>query len=232
MHTQTADDYAQHWDEKFRTRAWGRYPPEDLVRFMGRHYKHAQKDAVRVLEVGCGPGANIWFLHREGFAVSAIDISPTGIDLAGERLRTENRGLNTVEPDLKVGNFAVLPWPDNHFDVVVDIFSLCANTVPVISQVVSEITRVLKPGGQLYSKSFGRNTTGYGGGTEIEPGTYDAIPSGPMHGMGIIHFFDHEDAKRVFGKGLTPVAIDVTTRSDVAAGNQIEELHCHFKKAG
>ena len=24
-------DYTGHWDEKFRSRAWGRYPPEDLV---------------------------------------------------------------------------------------------------------------------------------------------------------------------------------------------------------
>lgn len=229
MHT--AIDYTKHWDEKFRTRAWGRYPPEDFVRFMGRNYKHAQKDAVRVLEVGCGPGANVWFLHREGFAVSAIDISPTAIDLAGERLRVENKDCNSAAPDFKVGNFSALPWPDNHFDVVVDIFSLCANTVPVIAQATAEIARVLKPGGNFYTKSFGKNTTGYGGGTEIEQGTYDAIPSGPLHGMGVIHFFDHDDITRVFGKNLVPVTIDVVSRSDVAAGNQIEEFHCQFKKA-
>ena len=34
-------DYTGHWDEKFRSRAWGRYPPEDLVRFMGRNWRDA-----------------------------------------------------------------------------------------------------------------------------------------------------------------------------------------------
>src|SRR6218665_938871 len=71
----TAPHYTGHWDEKFRSRSWGRYPPEDLVRFMGRRFRAADKGAVKVLEVGCGPGANLWFMHREGFAVHGIDIS-------------------------------------------------------------------------------------------------------------------------------------------------------------
>ena len=41
-------DYTGHWDEKFRSRAWGRYPPEDLVRFMGRNWRDADKAAEKV----------------------------------------------------------------------------------------------------------------------------------------------------------------------------------------
>ena len=29
-----AANYKDHWDDKFRAQSWGRYPPEDLVRFM------------------------------------------------------------------------------------------------------------------------------------------------------------------------------------------------------
>jgi len=226
-----ADDYTRHWDEKFRSRAWGRYPPEDLVRFMGRRFRNAEKGSVRVLEVGCGPGANVWFLHREGYAVSAIDVSPAAIDLAGERLRRENKDLGSPEADLRVGNFATLPWPDRHFDVVVDIFALYANTVDVLTKALAEIARVLKPGGLLYTKQWGTRTTGYGSGKALEPGTFDAIPEGPCAGMGVSHFFDRGEVERVFGRFFAPVAIDTVLRSDVAAEQQLEELQCQFRKA-
>jgi SAM-dependent methyltransferase len=227
-----SDDYTGHWDEKFRSRAWGRYPPEDLVRFMGRTYRNARKSDVSVLEVGCGPGANLWFLHREGYAVSGIDVSPAAIEQARRRLREENAGLNPKEPDLRVGNFETLPWPDETFDVVVDIFALYANTISVMTKALDAIARVMKPGGVLYSKQWGTRTTGYGTGSPIEPGTFDAIPSGPCCGMGVSHFFERDGIMPVFARHFRPLAIDVVLRSDEAAGQTLEEFHCQFRKNG
>lgn len=227
----TAEDYTQHWEEKFKSRGWGRYPPEDFVRFMGRNFKGADKDSVNVLEVGCGPGANLWFLHREGFAVAGIDISPTAIRMAGERLRNENKGLSNKEPDLRMGNFTVLPWPDNYFDVVLDVYSICANRTADIIRTVSEIARVLKPGGFFYSKVLGTNTTGFGTGTQLEPGTFDNIACGPFSNMRVAHFFEREEIVRMFGQFFTPVAIDIISRTDQMMNQHFEEFHCQFKKA-
>ncbi len=226
----TATDYTRHWDEKFKSRAWGRYPPEDLVRFMGRNFKSADKSKLRVLEVGCGPGANIWFLHREGYAVSAIDVSPTAIDLLRGRLDEENKGIKNSAPDLKVGNFETLPWQNAEFDVVVDIFALYANTNEVIASALKEISRVLKPGGLFYTKLWGTNTTGFGTGKSLESATFDDITSGPCNNMGVSHFFDRKEIEALFGKFFTPIAIDVISRSDVAAKQHIEEFHCQFRK--
>lgn len=226
-----ADDHTRHWDEKFSSRSWGRYPPEDLVRFMGRNFRGADRAGVRVLEVGCGPGANIWFLHREGYAVHGIDASPAAIKLAAQRLALENAGLPSPAPDLRVGNFARLPWQDASFDVVVDIFALYANPLALIEQALSEVARVLKPGGLLYSKLWGTGTTGFGEGIRLEPGTFDAIPRGPCRDMGITHFFTPDEVRATFGKHFQPVALDVVNRSDVAAHQQIEEFHCQFAKA-
>ncbi len=225
-----AGDYTKHWDEKFSSRPWGRYPPEDLVRFMGRNFRNAEKAAVKVLEVGCGPGANLWFLHREGFAVHGIDASPAAIDIASRRLATENAGIPSPPPDLHVGNFARLPWPDACMDVVVDIFAIYANTLDVIDSVLAEVERVLKPGGLFYTKLWGRNCTGYGEGTRLEEGTYDAIPAGPCRDMGVSHFFSRAEIDERFGRRFEPIAIDVVARSDVAAAQQIEEFHCQLRK--
>lgn len=229
---QAAKEYTRHWDEKFKARAWGRYPPEDFVRFMGRNFKnHPNKSGVKVLEVGCGPGANIWFLHREGFDVSAIDVSPTAVDLAGKRLAQENADCPSPKADLRVGNFAALPWPDGTFDVAADIFALYANTSDVIEKAVMEIARVLKPGGLFYSKLWGTGCTGFGEGRKLENGTFDAIPSGPCRDMGVSHFFTREEIERVFGEYFTPIAIDRIRRNDTAAAQEIEEFHCQFAKA-
>jgi SAM-dependent methyltransferase len=223
------DGYSKHWDDKFRERRWGRYPPEDLVRFVGRTYGAVDHSRISVLEVGCGPGANLWFLHREGFKVAGIDGSSAAVEAAGERLAHENRGLNPAPPDLRVGDFSVLPWPDVSFDLAVDIFALYANPLAVIRSAVDGIFRVLKPGGRLYTKVWGRKTTGYGQGREIEPGTYDAIPAGPCQDMGVSHFFDRDEIAWVFSR-FEVKALDVMTRTDSAKGHLIEEYACHLAK--
>ncbi len=223
-------DYTQHWDEKFKARAWGRYPPEDLVRFMGRRFRDAPKHSVKVLEVGCGPGANVWFLHREGFAVHGIDVSPSAIGIASKRLATENIGIPSPLADLRVGNFSQLPWPDETFDVVIDVFALYANTTPVIALALAEISRVLKPSGLMYSKLWGTQTSGYGEGIALESATFDAIPHGPCANMGVTHFFTQESVQEVFGVHFEPLAIDRVLRDDMAAAQHIEEFHCQFRK--
>lgn len=223
-------DYTSHWDEKFRSRDWGRYPPEDFIRFMGRNFKNVDRTKIRVLEVGCGPGANIWFLHREGFAVSGIDVSAAAVDITSKRLNNENKHINSNHADLRVGNFEKLPWPDNSFDVVVDIFALYANTTDVITKTLCEISRVLKPNGLFYSKLWGTNTTGYSTGKQLDTGTFDEIESGPCYNMGVTHFFTRNEIEQIFGKFFTPIAIDSINRSDEAASQQIEEFHCQFKK--
>jgi SAM-dependent methyltransferase len=223
--------YNRHWDEKFRTRAWGRYPPEDIVVFMGRNYRDVDHGTISVLEIGCGPGANLWFLHREGYRVAGIDGSQAAIALASERLSRENAGLNAASPDLRVGDFSRLPWPEAAFDVVIDNRALYANTLAVIRSALAEVRRVLKPGGRFYSKSWGTGTTGYGQGPEIEPGTYDEIPAGPCEAMGVSHFFDEAEIRREFAAFRLEV-IDVVRRTENSRGHFIEEFLCQFSKPG
>ena len=109
---------------------------------------------MKALELGCGPGANLWFLHREGFSVAGIDSSSTAIAIAGERLLSENQGINDTAPDLRAGNFAALEWKDASFDLAVDIFAIYANTLTVMDSAISEIYRVLKPGA-FFTPNFG-----------------------------------------------------------------------------
>ena len=59
------------WEEIFRTRAWGKYPPEEFIRFMAANfYRHPARQEVKVFEAGFGTGANLWYAAREGFTVA------------------------------------------------------------------------------------------------------------------------------------------------------------------
>ena len=222
-------EYKQHWDDKFSSREWGRYPPEDLVRFMGRNFKHLDHSAVAVLEVGCGPGANIWFLHREGYQVAGIDGSAAAIAQAEQRLKLENDGQSELKTDLKVGDFSTLPWQANSFDVVIDIFAIYANTASVIDKTLAEVSRVLKPGGRFFAKMWGTKTTGFGEGKKIETHTFDEVPFGPCYEMGMTHFFDKTEIRRRFDMFRID-AIDTIERSDAFTESHIEEIICQCTK--
>jgi SAM-dependent methyltransferase len=184
-----------HWDELFgRGPRWSSYPPEDLVGLVTRAFPDTERRAgLRALEVGCGPGPNLWFLAREGFAVAGIDGSAIAIDRARERLRSEGLAASQQEADLRVGDFARLPWDDCSFDVVIDIQAISHNAGSVIRSVMAEIRRVLKPGGWFFARMFGPSTTGISTGVMIEDGTVKCPELGPMAGCGVVHAFaEHE----------------------------------------
>lgn len=214
--------YIDHWDEKFRKGQWGKYPPEELVRFMGRNYKNCERSEVRVLETGSGPGANVWFLHREGYQVAGIDGSASAVEQAAKRLEVENSGLNPHTADLRTGNFSVLPWEDSSFDVVVDVFSIYANTPDVIDKTLKEVHRVLKPNGKFFFKVWGVKCTGFGEGKKLSDYTFTDIPHGPCGGMGVSHFFDEEEIHRRYHL-FEKVTLDRLTRTDEHSDSIIEE---------
>lgn len=204
----------EYWEQVFASRRWGSYPPEELVRFMARNFRSAaDKSSVQVLEVGCGPGPNIWYLVREGFAVAGIDGSPTAIRQAHERLAAEALPHGTPSVDLRVGDFSSLPWPDVTFDAVVDVASLYANPMAKIIASVAEIRRVLKPGGTFFGKMFGIGTTGSDSGELLEAGTRRRPTTGPCAGNDVAHFFSRDELGILFA-GFAGLTLDETYRTD------------------
>jgi SAM-dependent methyltransferase len=168
------------WEDVFRKKEWGKYPPEYVIRFAARHFYGAEdRRAVRLLDFGCGPGACAWFMAREGFDVYGIDGSPTAISRARKRLEGEH-----LSADLRVGDFATLPWPSEFFDGVVDNVALCANRLAATQEAVGEVRRVLKPGGLFLSAAFTDRTWGYGSGCRVESGGVVDIVEGPLAGLG------------------------------------------------
>lgn len=95
----------------------------------------------RVLDLGCGTGAMFPYLCERALEMDALDPDPYML------ARAEERATELGCPvDLREGHAEDLPYSDDYFDAVVVSLVLCS--VDSVEESVSEIARVLKPGGE------------------------------------------------------------------------------------
>jgi SAM-dependent methyltransferase len=198
------------WETIFSTREWGRYPPEELIRFVARNYYGRDRGSVRFLELGCGPGPHVWYLAREGFDVTGIDGSPTAIEQARNRLTADG-----LDARLEVGDFVELEqqFADERFDVVVDVTALQHNRLPEVRTVVEQAHRLLAEDGRMFALMVSAGSWGDGLGTRLADGTYTDIPEGPLAGTGLVHFFTREEIDEDVFAPFSSVEVDYSRRS-------------------
>jgi SAM-dependent methyltransferase len=100
-----------------------------------------------VLEVGCGHGGGASYLTRSGGprSYTGVDLNPAGVRFCRGRHRLQ--GLSFVEGDAEN-----LPFPDGAFDAVVNVES--SHCYPDFPRFLSEVARVLRPGGKLFYADF------------------------------------------------------------------------------
>ena len=119
-------------------------PREEPFRPFIQMYAHVLQGAdlknKKILEIGCGAGGGAQFMMGEyqPESVTAIDLVPANI--ASARERGPLPGLT-----FSVGDATSLDFPDESFDVVVNIES--SHSYSSIEKFLSEVKRVLLPGG-------------------------------------------------------------------------------------
>jgi SAM-dependent methyltransferase len=106
----------------------------------------------RVIDFGCGSGANTALLAHRGAHVWAIDISEDLLRLGQRRLAVSGR---PGEATFIAGSAHDLPFPDNSIDVVFGIAILHHLDLDLVSR---EVRRVLKPGGRAIFQEPVRNS--------------------------------------------------------------------------
>ena len=99
------------------------------------------------LEIGCGRGVGIELIYEVFGAdsVDAFDLDPSMVELARERLAA--RGLRAR---LWVGDVTAISSADERYDAVFDFGII--HHIPHWRRVLSEVSRVLKPGGRFYAE--------------------------------------------------------------------------------
>lgn len=120
---------------------WGR----ELDQCIQERFANRPRAAVRVLDVGTGPGFFAITLARMGYSVSAVDYTPAMLDEARRNARSAGLGLHAI--DFRRMNAADLEFSTGSFDVVVSR-NLTWN-LPDPAAAYAEWARVLAFGGIL-----------------------------------------------------------------------------------
>jgi ubiquinone/menaquinone biosynthesis C-methylase UbiE len=102
-----------------------------------------------VLEVGIGSGLNLPLYGPSVRSVIGLDPSPELLLMARDRARTALVPVKLLEASAET-----VPLDDASIDTVVTTWTLC--TIPDAPRALSELRRVLRPGGALLFVEHGR----------------------------------------------------------------------------
>jgi ubiquinone/menaquinone biosynthesis C-methylase UbiE len=103
----------------------------------------------RVLEIGVGSGLN--FSLYGGTVTSVIGLEPSSelLNMARPRAETATAAITLLD-----GSAETIPLDSGSIDTVITTWTLC--TIPNVGQALSEMRRVLRPGGALLFVEHGR----------------------------------------------------------------------------
>lgn len=105
----------------------------------------------QALDLACGLGRNAFLLARSGFEVTAVDISPVGLEVVQARARTQGLSVQTVQADLDA-----YPLPPETYALVVCSLFLDRS-------LFHRIPLSLLPGGWVYYEALLRDEALPGG---------------------------------------------------------------------
>jgi len=183
------------WDTVYGDRLMTIWEPHDIVvQFVARFLKKRQgydsylihRDAQRVLDLGCGNGAQSIFLARMGYEVHGIDVSEEAINVAREYANQEALSI-----EFSTEGCDQLSFKTNFFDAVICHGVL--DHIPMEKAILSaqEVYRVLSPGGLLLVSLASVRSSLFGEGLSAGRNTY-VLEDGPEEGE-IQHYFDEEE---------------------------------------
>jgi ubiquinone/menaquinone biosynthesis C-methylase UbiE len=138
----------------------GLYSGQVLPRVMGFVMSRGELEAIRarvaasldgdVLEVGFGSGLNLPHYPRAVNHVQAVDPATVGRRLAAKRVASSGVSVDYVDLDGQA-----LSLPSGSVDHALTTWTLCS--IPDVDRALSEIRRVLRPGGMFHFVEHGRS---------------------------------------------------------------------------
>ena len=136
-------DQRECWNEKYRTSPERWIEPDSFLPWAFRQFiQPAFPNAGRALDFAGGAGRHALWLAQQGWDVTLIDISETGVELARQKAGPLAPHIHCVVDDLTQFRAS-----QTQFDVVMGFYYLDRRIFP-------EIVRVLRPGGLLLYKTY------------------------------------------------------------------------------
>ena len=199
------------WDEIYSSGSIQRYPWDIVVSFVFRNApRNVMRNQINILELGFGTAPNLWFASREGFSVSGVESSHNAVKLAKKRFLDES-----LEGDLRLGDFTDLPFDDNTFDLAIDRCSLVCVDVKKQKLAINEVNRVLKKGGRFLHNSYPDCHPSANTGDVSDGGLVENIKGGTLVGAGSLCFSSLEDINEKFAQNWNVISKQRKVISDL-----------------
>lgn len=121
------------------------YPDENLVRLFSGRYVQVPQPPAKVMDHGFGSANTLRYLVKRGYECSGCEISNQFLGEAKTLFKSMGK-----EVDLRLVEGLGLPFENAQFDIVVSWNVIhYSGTRKTVELVLSELYRVLKPGGVL-----------------------------------------------------------------------------------
>lgn len=202
--------FSVEWDRRYAEGTHlSIWPWSDLVSLTMR-YARAQARG-RVLELGCGAGANIPFFLSLGADYHAVEGSETIVKKLRER-------YPQLAGRIVAGDFTrSLPF-DGAFDLVVDRGALTHNTTAAIRNALELAGARMKPGARYIGTDwFSTEDSDFAAGRNAgDANTRDGYDEGKLAGTGRVHFSDQAHLGELF-RSFSIVAMEHKTVRQAAS---------------
>ena len=152
------DKIGSHFD-KLRPPSWD---------FVKDWLKNNSSISSKLLIAGCGGGRHVRLASELGYAVTGLDISEVMIEAAS---RSVSGIKSRSEPDWIVSDICEIPRKESTFDNTLAV-AILHHLPPKLSKLaLSELARVMKPGGRLLLSCWGPEIGQIRKGTNAELGS-------------------------------------------------------------
>lgn len=186
--------FSQEWEQRYSQNThMSVWPWSDVVSLVHRYCRHLIDKKGRVLELGCGAGANIPLFLSLGMDYYSVEGSATVVS----QLHSRYPGLTN---HIQVGDFTDnQPWGES-FDLVLDRASLTCNNTQSIKSGLMLAFSALKPGGYFVGVDwYSTSHSDFGEGVLAEDAfTKKNISVGQFVGTGRVHFSDEKHLRELF----------------------------------
>jgi len=162
------------------------FEPSEESHYLATRWKTC--DYKDLLDFGCGLGRHSIFFSKQGFNVSAFDLSTDGIKHLEEWAEKENENIDT-----RIADMVNLPYSNNSFDCLFAYHVISHADTDGVNKILDEVKRIIKPHGEVYITLCSKETWSFSeaGYPKIDENTVRKTSDGPE--KDVPHFYVNLD---------------------------------------